>query len=102
MRNVFSAIADPTRRQLLDRLSREEASAGELGVGFAISQPAMSRHLRVLREAGLVRVSRRGRQRIYGIDPQGLRVVYDWVRHYARFWDERLATLGDYLDRTEP
>lgn len=95
---TFRAISDPTRREILDRLSVGEQPAGELGSHFAISQPAMSQHLRVLREAGLVTTRREGRRRLYRLEPRPLREVYDWVAHYEHFWTDKLAALGEYLD----
>ena len=98
---AFRALADPTRRAILDRLRAGERTAGELGADFAMSQPALSQHLRVLRDAGLVTQRPDGRRRWYRIDPVGLRAVYDWLEHYAAFWDERLRALGRYLDEQE-
>ena len=95
---AFRALADPTRRAILDRLREGERTAGELGDAFAMSQPALSQHLRVLRDAGLVTQRRDGRHRWYRIDPVGLRAVYDWLEHYAAFWDARLTALGRYLE----
>jgi DNA-binding transcriptional ArsR family regulator len=96
---VFRALADPTRRALLHRLRDGERSAGELGAGFEISQPALSQHLKVLREAGLITPRADGRRRFYRIDPATLRTAYDWFEHYERFWDERFSALGRHLDR---
>ncbi len=95
----FHAIADPTRRAILDRLRGGALTAGELGDGIAMSQPALSQHLRVLRDAGLVSVRRDGRHRWYSLEARSLRAVRDWVEPYAAFWDERFDALGDYLDR---
>jgi DNA-binding transcriptional ArsR family regulator len=98
--DVFLAIADPTRRALLLRLARDgEKNVTELLEPFSISQPAVSRHLRVLREAGLVRSRQAGRLKLYGLEADALRDVYVWVRHFEKYWDEKLDALGDYLDR---
>ena len=97
--DVYFAIADPTRRALLLRLAREgEKNVSELLGPFAISQPAVSKHLRILREAGLVRARREGRLSIYEIRARKLRQVRDWVAHFERYWDEKLDALGEYLD----
>ncbi|HEX9894800.1 MAG TPA: metalloregulator ArsR/SmtB family transcription factor [Gemmatimonadales bacterium] len=96
---VFHAIADPTRRELLLRLGRGERSAGDLSSPFKMSQPALSQHLRVLREAGLVRQRRDGRHQIYSLEPGPLREVFDFARFFERFWDRKLDALGKYLDR---
>ena len=96
--DVFRAVSDPTRRLILDRLKRGDRRTKELTEGFAMSQPAVSQHLRVLREAGLVRFDRRGREHWYALQPERLREVYDWVEHYRSFWEERLDDLGEILD----
>ncbi len=97
--DAFEALADPTRRQVLDLLSRRERTAGELGRGFpSVSQPGMSRHLRVLREAGLVRVRRERSYRIYSIRSDGLAGVDAWMRKYREFWKQELDSLERYLD----
>jgi DNA-binding transcriptional ArsR family regulator len=98
--DVYSAIADPTRRALLLRLADEgEKNVTELVEPLSISQPAVSKHLRILREARLVRSRKQGRVRIYAIEAGKLREVYDWVSHFEKYWDERLDALGAYLDK---
>ena len=99
--DVFRAVADPTRRRLLDLLEAGERTVSELVARFRISQPAVSKHLRVLREVGLVRRRQRGRERVYSLEAQPLREVADWIAHYERFWNEKLQSLGDYLDKEE-
>lgn len=96
---TFRAVAHPARRAILDALARGERTAGELVDLFDISQPAVSQHLGVLREAGLVRARREGKQQVYALVPGPLREVYDWAAHYERFWDEKLDALGRLLDR---
>lgn len=84
---------------MLLRLAEEgERNVTELLAPFSISQPAVSKHLRILREAGLVRSHRQGRLRMYEIEAGKLRQVYDWVAHFERFWDRKLDALSDYLD----
>ena len=98
--DVYTAIGDPTRRALLRRMADEgEKSVTELLEPFSISQPAISKHLRILRDAGLVRRRKEGRMRLYEADASGLRQVHDWVSHFERYWDETLDALGGYLDR---
>lgn len=98
--DVFLAIADPTRRAVLHRLATEgERTAGELAAPFSSTPSAISQHLGVLRDAGLVHVRVAGRQRVYRLRPEPLRRVAKWVAHYERFWNERLDALGAYLDR---
>lgn len=98
--DVFRAVSDPTRRRMLDLMRRRERSVAELARPFTISQPAVSQHLKVLRDAGVVRVRREGRLRIYRLDPRPLRDVYAWAQYYEQFWREKLAALGHELDRT--
>lgn len=95
---AFEAIADPTRREILDLLSEREYPAGELARRFPISRPAISRHLRVLRRARLVRETRRGRHRLYSLRAAPLREVDSWVRRYEHFWREGLELLKTYLE----
>ena len=96
--DVFQAIAHPVRREILDSLLNEEISASKLAEPFQMSRPAVSQHLRVLREAGLVRERRVGRQRLYRVDPQPLGEVRDWLRSYDAFWQQRLNALGQFLE----
>ncbi len=86
--DVYTAIADGTRRSLLLRLAREgERSVSDLLEPLAMSQPAVSKHLRVLRQAGLVRSRQDGRTRLYRVDARKLREVFDWVSHFDIYWD---------------
>jgi DNA-binding transcriptional ArsR family regulator len=102
-RDVFSALADPTRRQVLDLLTRKERAAGELGRAFPqISQPGMSRHLRVLREAGLVRVRQERQHRYYSLRSERLAEVDVWISKYRGFWGTELDSLEAYLDGSKP
>ena len=97
--DVFRAVSDPTRRQILDLLTEGERAVRDLITAFSMTQPAISQHLKILREAGLVEDRREGRLRIYSLRPEPLRAIYDWAQHFEQFWDERLDELGDYLDR---
>jgi len=99
--DIYLAIADPTRRRLLDRLGRGELAVNALAAPFRMSRPAVSQHLRILRQAGLVTVRRNGRERRYRVRGEKLREVYDWVAHYQKFWTEKLQALGKYLDAQE-
>ncbi len=86
-------LADPTRREIIGLLAERERSAGELVAVFPVSQPAISRHLRVLREAGLVRVRGEGQRRIYRLDAAPLAELDAWLARYQRFWPARLDAL---------
>jgi DNA-binding transcriptional ArsR family regulator len=99
--DVFQAIADPTRRRILDLLSGGEQPVAELAGEFPVTLSAISQHMRVLREAGLVAVRRVGRERLYRLNAEALRDVAAWVGHYERFWGEKLAALGEQLEEDE-
>ena len=99
--NVFSALADPTRRAILARLAEGESSVGELAEPFDISLPAISRHLRVLRNAGLVLRHKDGRVRRCALDAAPLKAASDWVETYRRFWDDQFDALAEYLEREQ-
>ncbi len=90
---VYAAISDPTRRAILDALRECERSAGDIAQLFPVSRPAISRHLRVLREAGLVRERRQAQSRFYSLDPSPLRELDRWLDHYRVFWTARLHAL---------
>jgi len=99
-RDVFQAIADPTRREIMDKLSHSRMKINELAESFEISRPAVSKHIRILRECGLVRVERRGRERVCEAQFEKLGEVALWVHQYKRFWNERLDQL-EYLINVE-
>jgi DNA-binding transcriptional ArsR family regulator len=96
--DIFQAIADPTRRALLDRLSTGEQAVKQLAEPFAMSLPAISQHLQILCEAGLVQMRKAGRQRLYRLNPEPLKQVSDWIAHYDHFWQQKLEALGNYLE----
>jgi len=103
---VLAALAHPVRRRLLDLLVEGERPVNALAAPFAsapfaMSRPAVSQHLRMLLEVGLVVEHRAGRERRYRLQPERLRTVREWLRIYEHFWRERLAALGDYLDEEE-
>ena len=95
---AFTAIASETRRKLLDAIRGSERTVTELVAIAKVSQPAVSQHLRVLKDAGLVTERARGRFRFYRLKAEPLAEVMDWVRAYESFWTDRLATLGRVLD----
>ncbi len=96
--DVFQVIADPTRRALLDRLRTGEQPVKQLAEPFAMTLPAISQHLQILCEAGLVQMRKSGRQRLYRLNPLPLKQVSDWVGYYEQFWQEKLDALGNYLE----
>jgi DNA-binding transcriptional ArsR family regulator len=95
---VFAALADRTRRALLDQLRHGDRPVHALAESFQVSRPAISQHLRVLRDAGLVAESRVGRERFYRLQADALREVADWLRYYEGFWADRLDALGAHLE----
>jgi DNA-binding transcriptional ArsR family regulator len=95
--DIFKVLADPTRRAMLERLATAEMTATELREGFAISQPAMSQHLSVLRGAGLISERRAGRYAHYRVEPQGMAPLHDWLARHRAFWPGRIDNLKDLL-----
>lgn len=91
--DIFKALADPTRRSIFEKLAAGSMNASALREGIAISQPAMSQHLAVLREAGLVREQRQGRFVNYAVDPEGLAAIADWLGRYRAYWPARIDAL---------
>lgn len=96
---ALAAIADPTRRRILELLRDGEVAAGELAEEFAVSRPAVSRHLRVLREAGLVSSRVDGQRRLYALEPAPLAELDRWLEPYRRFWAQRLDALDTEIRR---
>ena len=97
-RSVFRAIADPTRRAILDRLRRGPTPVNELASAFSQSRPAISKHLRILREARVVSEERVGRERLYRLEPEQLQEIADWILPYRAFWQRSLGNLKRYLE----
>jgi len=95
---TFSALADPTRRAVLDLLRRGSQPAGRIAQAFPISRPAISKHLRLLRRAHLVQERREGRHRLYQLNPQPLKAVDSWLSHYRSFWQVNLASLKAFVE----
>jgi DNA-binding transcriptional ArsR family regulator len=95
---VFRAIADPTRRQILNLLRQRRCSVGEIAGNFHVSRPAISKHLRVLREARLVTDTRLGRERVYTVDSIPLQSVAGWLEGYRAFWQASLTRLKRHLE----
>lgn len=98
---AFAALADPTRRAILRQLRSGQASVGTIASRFEISQPAISRHLRVLEEAGLIETDRDGQQRLRRLKPRGLEPAQRFLKDMAAYWPDRLDSLAAYLDRTQ-
>src|SRR6266705_1915719 len=99
--DVFNAIAAPDRREILDALITGEKAVGTIVNDLSMSQPQVSKHLRVLSEVGLVRCRAEGRRRLYRLEPQHLRPLHDWVAKYEQAMNDRLDRMGDYLNELQ-
>jgi DNA-binding transcriptional ArsR family regulator len=99
--DVFNAIAEPRRRQLIDLLAADPSPqpVGRLVRRLRLAQPAVSKHLSVLRRVGLVSMNRHGRQRLYRLNPQELKPVHDWIQNYERFWTQHLDRIKARAER---
>jgi DNA-binding transcriptional ArsR family regulator len=95
--DVFNAIADTRRREVLDALIAGEKAVGEIVSDLSMSQPQVSKHLRVLSEVGLVRCRAEGRRRLYSLEPARLRPMREWLAKYERAWNDRMDRVDDYL-----
>jgi len=95
--DVFNAIGEPRRREILDALHTGEKAVGTIVSDLSLSQPQVSKHLRVLSEVGLVRCRADGRRRLYSLEPARLRPLHEWLARHERAWNERLDRMDDYL-----
>lgn len=100
--DAFAVLAEPNRRRILEELRGSERSVGELVGGLGLAQPAVSKHLKVLRETGFVSCRTAAQQRIYRLEPQPLRELDAWLAPYRRLWTEHLDALERHLDEQEP
>lgn len=98
MTNAFAALAEPMRQTIVERLARRPMSVGELAEGLPVTRPAVSQHLKVLKEAGLVRDAPQGTRRVYRIDPAGLGAIRQWL---DRHWEKALAAYVEEVEREE-
>lgn len=99
---VFRAVSDPTRRAILDTLRAGPRPAGAIADAFPVSRPAISRHLRVLRHASLVREEKRGRERLYALNPEPLKAIDDWLTAYRLHWTSALLALKHHVEESDP
>ena len=98
---IWAALADPHRRAMLDVLREGPCPVGELSGALGLSQPMTSKHLRVLRDAGLVLVRKQAQQRIYAVSPRRMAEIEAWLAPYRKLWNERLDALAEHLDQEE-
>ena len=96
--DVFNAVAEPQRRDILDLLATGERSVNQIVAALGMRQPQVSKHLRVLKEVGLVSVREAGQQRLYRLNGQSLKPIHDWVKPFEHMWNERLDRLAGYLE----
>lgn len=99
--DTFAAVADPTRRRIIELIGDGELDAGTISTQFSLSQPAISRHLRVLREAGILEAAKDGQRRVYRLRPGALSEVESWVDRYRKFWAGRLDDLARLAEEEE-
>ena len=99
--DAFNAVAEPRRRQILDVLAGGERPVNDLVDELGLAQPQVSKHLRVLREVGLVEVREAGRQRVYRLNGRPLATIHDWVKNFERLWSERFEALDSLLDELQ-
>jgi DNA-binding transcriptional ArsR family regulator len=99
--DVFNAIAETSRREILDTLIEGEKAVGSIVTDLSMSQPQVSKHLRVLSEVGLVTCRAEGRRRLYRLEPARLEPFHEWLGKYEQAWNDRLDRMGDYLARLQ-
>jgi len=100
-RDVFQAIADPNRREILNMLAGQPMNVNAIADQFDISRPAISKHVRILTECGLLVVIQEGRERYCQTNPGKLKEVSDWVAHFSKFWDDKLNSLKNYIENEQ-
>lgn len=100
-RDVFQAIADPTRREIIDLLANQSLPVNEVAEQFKISRPAISKHIKILNECGVVIIQKKGRKRYCRTDPRKIKEVAEWAGRYRKFWSKRLDMLEDLLDEED-
>lgn len=100
-RDVFQAISDPTRRDIINLLSTQSLNLNTVASHFQVSRPAISKHIKILSECGIVEIRQEGRERYCRADLEKLKEVDVWLDHYRQFWNRKLNALGDFLDRKD-
>lgn len=101
-RDVFQAIADPTRREIMGLLADKTLTLNSVAENFDISRPAISKHIKILSECGLIAIEQKGRERYCHAHPERLREVSEWVSYFHRFWDDKLLALKTHLENNNP
>ena len=97
-RDVFQAIADPTRRQIIDIIAHNKMNLNAIADNFDISRPAISQHIKILNECGIIIIEKLGRERYCRIQPDNLKEVFDWIEQFRQLWEQRLDSFEEYLN----
>ena len=97
-RDVFQGIADPTRREIILLLRKNDLTLNKVAENFNISRPAISKHVKVLEECGLIKIKQKGRERFCIINPKPLNEIYEWLEYFDKFWDKKLNSLQNFLE----
>ncbi len=99
--SIFRALADPTRREIISMLADGARPIGDIADEFAMTRPAVAKHLRILEEGGVITVHPKGRERINQLNPEALKTAADWLNYFDRFWDDRLAKLKEVVEKEQ-
>ena len=97
-RDVFQALSDPIRREIIQLLTDENLTLNKVAENFSVSRPAISKHIKILTECGLVTIKQQGRERYCKVNPEPLNEVYDWLSYFDKFWDKKLNTLKNLME----
>ena len=100
-RDVFQAIADPTRRQIINLIAQQSMNLNAIADNFEITRPAISNHIRILHECGIISISQVGRERYCKIQPENLREVSDWISQFRQLWEMKLDSFEEYLNKLQ-
>ena len=100
-RDVFQAIADPTRRQIINLIAQQSMNLNAIADNFEITRPAISNHIHILHECGIISISQVGRERYYKIQPENLREVSDWISQFRQLWEMKLDSFEEYLNKLQ-
>ena len=100
-RDVFQAIADPTRRQIIDLIANQSMNLNAITDHFDISRPAISQHIKILNECGIIEIEQVGRERYCKIQPQNLKEASDWIQRYSLLWEQKIDSFEKYLDKLQ-
>jgi len=98
-RDVFQALSDPIRREIIQLLTDENLTLNKVAENFSISRPAISKHIKILTECGLVTIKQQGRERFCKVNPEPLNEVYDWLGYFDKFWDKKLNALKIFMEK---